>query len=325
MTLFANLGPRLGSLFAQRAVQAIAAGLLSGVVGGSALVVSGVIPIGGTRTETPNLALMACPGSGPVLARVPSGQTLLVTARSLDGRWLEVYVGEPGIDRAWAPADKLRLQSAGDGLPVDDCTATATPQPLGTPAPVVTAVVSTPSPSPSASSGAGPSARPTTAPAATPTARPTPKPSGTPHPTSAPTPSPTPSPTPVPTPVPTPTHDPNPPNFSGLSASLNCTVTAPVTISVTVTDADDTSASLAVTIGVSPPGVPPYLDTMSYAGSNVWHVTITPNQPTNGWTSGQIVYSITARDSSGNSRVISSSSNTSDPSYVWRDASVCLV
>jgi hypothetical protein len=204
MTLFANLGPRLGSLFAQRGVQAIVAGVLSGVVGGSALVATGVIPTGGTR-QAPDLALMACPGSGPVLAHVPTGKTLLVTARSGDGAWLEVYIGEPGIDRAWAPVSALKLQSAADALPVDDCAAASTLQPLGTPTPTVTAVVVTPSPEPSLAPNATPTLAPSATPRPTASLKVTPKPTGTPHPT------------PTATPVPTPTPDTTGPTISNLT------------------------------------------------------------------------------------------------------------
>ena len=34
------------------------------------------------------------------------------------GLWLEVYVGEPGLERGWLPATSLTLDSSGDGLPV---------------------------------------------------------------------------------------------------------------------------------------------------------------------------------------------------------------
>src|SRR5947209_1835971 len=180
MTLLANVLPRLGSLLTQRGVQAIAAGLLSGAVGGSALVATGLVPLGGTRLAPPTVALMACPGAGGTLAQVTTGQSLLVTARSADGRWLEVYIGEPGIDRAWVPADSLRLQSAADGLPVADCAApaTATPGPLGSPAATGTAL-----PAPTIEATVAPSATlgPTLAPGVTPS--PTPRPTATPKPT----------------------------------------------------------------------------------------------------------------------------------------------
>ena len=125
--MLANFGPRLVSMVTQHGV-AIAAGVLSGAVLGGAGVASGLIPVGGSRAG-PAVALMACPGPGRELARIPDGQTLLVIARSADGAWLQVYVGEPGIDRAWVPATKLRLQSAAAGLPVADCGTTALGQP----------------------------------------------------------------------------------------------------------------------------------------------------------------------------------------------------
>jgi hypothetical protein len=324
MTMFANLGPRLGSLFAQRTVQAIAAGLLSGVVGGSALVISGVIPVGGIREAPADLALVACPGSGAVLARVPTGETLLVTGRSADGQWLEVYVGEPGIDRAWAPASDFRLQAAGDSLPVDSCNAEAMPGPLGTPVPTVAAIVSTPSPEPSVSAGPSPSPANTVAPGQTPTHTPSPgaTPTPTPHPT--PTPAPTPTPTPPPTPTPAPT-DGTSPNLSNLSASPYCITSTSSTITVHVTDPDDAVSS--VTITVSPQGVPSFQKSMfksKVIGSFNWLVTITPDMPTSGWTSGDVLYHITAYDSHGNSATIYSQAYP-DASYLEYVSTGCIV
>ena len=121
----ANLIPQFGSMFAKPAVQAVGAGLLTGAIVGSVLVASGLFPRRPQTAET--AALLACPGTGAVLARIPAGQNLLVTGRSADGTWLQVYVGEPGVDRAWAPATSLRLQAAVDALPVSGCdTSTAT-------------------------------------------------------------------------------------------------------------------------------------------------------------------------------------------------------
>lgn len=127
--MLANLGPRLASLVTQHGM-AIAAGILSGAVLGGGGLASGLISVGGSRAG-PTVALMACPGSGPELTRIPDGQTVLATARSADGAWLQVYVGEPGIDRAWVPATTLRLQSAAAGLPVAACGAAGGPSASG--------------------------------------------------------------------------------------------------------------------------------------------------------------------------------------------------
>jgi hypothetical protein len=314
MTLLANLVPRLGTLFAQRGVQVIAAGLLSGVVGGSALVATGLVPLGGTRLAPPTVALVACPGSGPALAQVPAGQTLLVTARSADGGWLQVYVGEPGVDRAWAPASALRLQTGADALPVADCTVPASAQPsVGTPTPTATAIVLTPPPGQSVAPTTAPSARPatTSAPTPTPKASPSPTPHVTPHPT--PTPGPTPSPTPVP--------DTTAPSLTGLNANPNCIQSISSTISVNVTDPDDAISS--VTIGISPPGALPYIDTMvkDKVGSG-WHYTVTPQ---GGWVDGFVDYTVYAQDSHGNNSSASSTHDTSTTNYLYYAPGGCIV
>ena len=90
--MIASIVPRIVLLFAQRAVLAIGTGLLSGVVIGAGGVAAGLIPVGGSHVA-PTVALLSCPGSGPELTRIAAGQTLLVTARSRDGLWLQVYVG----------------------------------------------------------------------------------------------------------------------------------------------------------------------------------------------------------------------------------------
>ncbi|HEX9766226.1 MAG TPA: hypothetical protein VGA36_05650 [Nitriliruptorales bacterium] len=164
----AQLAPRVSTLLAQRGVQAMVAGLVAGAVSGSAMMATGLVRFGEAPAPTAaSVALMACPGSGPVLAEVPTGQSLLVTARSADGSWLQVYLGEPGVDRAWAPAGVLRLASSADGLPVDQCAAPASPTPF--PTATITAVVT---PTPSAEPTATPTGEPTASPTATPSATP---------------------------------------------------------------------------------------------------------------------------------------------------------
>ncbi|MEO8274232.1 MAG: hypothetical protein ABI620_09205, partial [Chloroflexota bacterium] len=128
-------------MVAQPAIQAVVAGVLTGAIAGTAIASAGV-PFG-APSDAPKVALQACPGTGPVLAHVPGGQTMLVTARSADGAWLEVYLGEPGVDRAWAPASALTLQAPVDGLPVGGCEGVPLPSP--TPPPTL-APGATPSP-----------------------------------------------------------------------------------------------------------------------------------------------------------------------------------
>lgn len=180
------------------ALVVLVAGGLSGVLAMSALIASGVVPVQGAQpsTEPPGeLAIVACPGSGPALALVDPGQRMLVTGRSADGAWLRVFVPGPAANDGWAPAFSLNLLADGAALPTGDCeayTQTATP--------VATATESAmPTPSPT------PTPQPATAP-------PTPLPTPTPRPaTAAPTPSPTPTPTSRPTRTPeTPTPSPTP-------------------------------------------------------------------------------------------------------------------
>jgi len=292
----------IASLFGQRGVQAIAAGLLSGAVAGSAVVASGLVPLGGRQVTRPTVALMACPGTGPVLAHVPSGQSLLVTGRSADGGWLQVYVGQPGIDRGWAPTTALRLESVADGLPTADC---AGPR-LPTSAPTGTAVVATPSPQASLAPTPTPTPLPTRGASATPT--PTTTPTPTPRPTVKATPKPTAK--PIPTPTPTPVPDTTEPALSNLMTtgfpsggqyyifgpSAPCTPHS-ATISVTATDAGGIET---VTLSFWPGGASVSSTSMTPAGSNVWQGTITAQDSWQAGSNGLINYWVEAVDRSGN-------------------------
>jgi hypothetical protein len=298
MSFLSSVGP----LLARPGIQVIA-GLLSGAVGGGALVASGAIPFGGSAPAPPEVALMACPGSGPVLARVPDGQALLVTARSADGAWLQINVGQPGLDRGWAPAAALRVESGADALPVADCSG-PTPAPLGSPVARATAVVTSPSPEP-----AGPSATPGPPPTAHPTATPTPRP------TLKPTPKPTPNPTPKPTPEP----DTTAPHLSNLLITApgpdpndgkyyiygqGCPPPQSATIQVTATDPDDAVASITLFYLPVSSGV---LSTqMTETGTSTWTGTITAALS---WDPGQISYWVQAVDSHGNKSPVFDQSN----------------
>jgi hypothetical protein len=98
MSLFSGIG----SMVAQRGVQAIAAGVLSGAVTGGALVATGIVPVG-TVGPTTTITVRACPDAGAELTQAADGDTLLVTGRSADGLWLEVYVGQPASTEAGCP------------------------------------------------------------------------------------------------------------------------------------------------------------------------------------------------------------------------------
>jgi hypothetical protein len=296
--MFASVAPRLAMLVAQHGA-AIAAGVLTGAVVSGAGIATGAIHTGGGQAG-PTTALLACPGAGPQVARISSGERLLVTARSADGRWLRVYVGEPGIDSGWAPTDVLHMQSAVDGLPIADCSVPSTLGPPPTLSPTL---------SPSASPTSGPT--PTVGPTAPPTARP----SGTPKPTR----------TPKPTPVPTSYKDPNPPIISGISVEQNCEEgsfgVSPM-LEIYATDADDADSALTVRLFVDPPGPLPEYE---YTGVYAPYLSLPGNweaqwQQSSSWPSGVVKWRVTVTDPSGNTASRSSSSNSSDPSWIWNES-----
>jgi hypothetical protein len=303
-----------GSLFAQPGIQAIAGGLLSGVVAGTALVATGIVPVGDGGATAATIELLACPGSGPVLADVADGESLLVTARSADGTWLEVYVGDPGVDRGWAPASALKLDSAATGLPIGGCIG-PTPAPLQSPAPTPTAtppVEGTLVPHESEPPTEAPTEAPTPSP--TPTPHVTAKPTPTPHVTAKPTPTPhtaTPTPhTPPPTTPPTPTPNPGP-VLSNLTASPNSYCNGP-TSTITV-DASDSSGIQVVRITYTPPGASPIGPVnMEYMGGTLWRYFITPS----GWNTGFVAYHVTAYDTYGATTTQNNVNDFNDPSYL---------
>jgi hypothetical protein len=155
-----------GGLFSGPGLAALGAGLLAGVVGGGALVATGTVEFGGTpaggAAAGAVLELVPCPDQGPVVGTIPKGQEVLVTGRSADGGWLQLYWPAPGIERAWTKAGPLDLQGDPASLPVEECEAPPTPSP-----------------------------RPTVEPTPSPTASPTPTPSPTPSPTPTAPPKPT--------------------------------------------------------------------------------------------------------------------------------------
>lgn len=179
----------LGALVAGNGLLAVAAGLIVGVVGSGTLLATGVVHVGGGTaapvTSAVGLQLVACPDVGPVIGTIPRGEKVLVTAKSADGGWLQVFYPGPAFDRAWTKAGPLRLKADATGLPIAACEAPPTPTPRPTPeaSPVV-------EPSPEASPSAEPSpsaaASPSPSPSATPSAKPSPSPTPTPTPNVAP-------------------------------------------------------------------------------------------------------------------------------------------
>ena len=341
--MLSSFGSRITSMVTQPSMLAVAAGVLTGAIAGTAMVSAG-IPFA-KPSEPEKVTLQACPGAGPVLAHIAGGRTMLVTARSVDGRWMEVYLGEPGIDRAWAPASALSLQASGDGLPVGGCEGVplptpppptpgptlppgATPSPEPTPA--VTAVV-TPSPGPTLKPGT------TASPTPKPTATPKPTPTRTPTPTAVPTPVPTAVPTPSPTPIVTPPPDLTAPSITNVSingawtsgdgnyyiygpAASGCPYHS-ATISATVTDTGGSGlAGYTVTLRWKDPYGAQYNQQMSYnLGTHLYNKTINAvdGWPENAW----IQYWITASDNAGN---LATTSSPPDGSH-WLFTGQCLV
>src|SRR5436190_2051947 len=112
----------LSGLLAQPGTLALGAGLVAGAVTGTAIVASGAL----SSPAPAELALVSCPGSDTVVARVSSGQSILVTAKSGDRAWLELYIGEPAVDTGWAPVNALKFAESVDALPVNGtCSAVA--------------------------------------------------------------------------------------------------------------------------------------------------------------------------------------------------------
>ena len=68
-----------------------------------------------------DLAIVACPDSGPLLALADPGQSMLVTGRSADGAWLRVHVPGPVGNHGWAPAAALQVDGDVDELPTVAC------------------------------------------------------------------------------------------------------------------------------------------------------------------------------------------------------------
>ena len=278
----------LGALIGGNGLLAIAVGLIVGVGGSGTLLATGAVHFGGgttaPATSAAGLQLVACPDVGPVIGTIPRGEKVLVTGRSADGGWLQVFYPGPAFDRAWTKAGPLHLESDANGLPIAACEAPPTP---------------TPRPTPEASAAVAPS------PAAAPSAEPSP--SAAPSPSPSPNPTPTPKPTPKPTPTPSPTPKPNvAPQVSGPKASTAtiyfdqgsycATARKSVTISVGVTDADGLAS---VTLLWRAPGATSYSQRlMTLSGSTY---TATLDTRTDGITqAGTIRYYVVARDANPN-------------------------
>ncbi len=315
----------LTSILGQSTVQAVGAGVLTGALGGAALIGTGVIPIAPETVTPPTIELRACPGEGPVLGQVADGERLLVTAKSADGQWLEVYVGQPGIDRAWAEAAALSLEAPGDALPVGDCAA-PTPAPLPSPAPTGASATEAPTaaptlgPSPSLATTETPGVTATATATASPTA--TPKPTKTPSPTPKPTKTPTPPP-PTPTPTPMPPPDNTKPQLSGLGASPTCVDPGHIQARISVT-ATDNVAVTGVQISFTPPGQGAFVRNMNHGSGNTWIYDVFQGE-SGAWGEGHVSYTVIAVDFAGNTSNPASNNVFSSDNYLYSSTSSCFI
>jgi hypothetical protein len=175
----------LASLFTGNSLLAIAAGLIVGVAGTGTLLATGAVHVGGGATapasSTAGLQLVACPDAGPVIGTLPQGEKVLVTGRTSDGTWLQIYYPGPAFDRAWTKAGPLQLEADASGLPVAACEAPLSPSPAPSPGPSTAVVEPSPQASPSPQPSPSPSPSPSAGPSPSPSPRPSPSPSPTPE------------------------------------------------------------------------------------------------------------------------------------------------
>jgi hypothetical protein len=324
--MFSGIFSSFQSLLAQPALLAMGAGLLAGAVTGTTLVVTGILP----DRPDPQLTILSCYDNGKVVGQVKAGQAMLVTARSADGTWLEVYVGLPGAERGWAPRSALRFEGSADALPIVACIGFI---PLATAGPPAT---SAPSLAASALPSGAPSVAPTIVATVAPTLAPSTRPSATPKPTRTPKPTATPLPPPPtspPTPTPAPTADVFAPSVSApyitspgayingsyyINADYHC---AQPTATIRV-NATDPSGLTWVRLYYRPPGGSLTFTTMSSVGGGAYQAVIAPN---GSWLDGEIGLWGAAQDIHGNTSALipfgNPNSNT-DVSLYW--SSVCL-
>ncbi len=185
----------LAAAVAGNGLLAIATGLIVGVLGSGTLLATGAVHVGGGNAAPAaapvGLQVIACPDAGPVIGSIPRGEKVLVTGRSADGAWLQVFYPGPAFDRAWTKAGPLQLEADPNTLPVASCEAPATPTPRPTPG-ASTAVVASPEASPSVEPSPSPAVSQAPSPSPSPRPSPSPSPGASPIPSPSPTPKPTP-------------------------------------------------------------------------------------------------------------------------------------
>jgi hypothetical protein len=158
-------GGGLGSILGAHGLTAVGLGGLSGIVAMGGLIAAGIVQVHPRSPVAPDpnlLALVTCPGSGAVITNAKPGDRMLLTGRSPDGSWVQVYIPGP-VSHGWAPKSLLTIDGDPATLPEVDCGQVA----LISPSPEITA---TPSVEPSES--ASPSATPTPTQSPKPTPRP---------------------------------------------------------------------------------------------------------------------------------------------------------
>ena len=284
-------------------------------VGGLVIGTIGSLTLGG-RANQPAIAsdplpLFACPNGETMIGEVQPGEQVLVTARNVDGSWLQVHFPDGLQARAWGERAAFTLDADPASLPVADCTS-ASGEPGGPGASLTITANYSPSPPPTRLP-IPPTIAPTEAPLITaaptptpatpaptrtlrPTATPKGTPKGTPVPTKGSTPPPTAGPTPTPTPTPTPVPDTTPPSMSGLDWGPNTITSSPATgcavpdDTVTIyVSAADPSGVQSVTLWYDPPGpigwTAKNMPLLSGSSTNgTYRTTVTSN---NNWAFGQ--------------------------------------
>lgn len=323
----------LASVVAQPGVQVVAAGLLSGALGGTALVVSGALPIAGTQTPPETLSVLACPGTGPTVGEIADGQRVLAVARSADGAWVQLYIGFPGVERGWAPADALNLDTAADALPVSACEA-----PTDGPAPTAGATVDIPtaSPEPTPTTSDAPSLEPSAAPSPSASLGPSPSPgasaSSTIRPSASPSKKPSTPPSLPPTAPPatstpttppiTPTPDNVKPTLTGLNANPTCVDAGGSPTATISVQATDNVGVLSVSIGIAAPGGASFVASMTHGTGNTWFYVLYNNA---NWAEGHVNYTVTAQDLSGNVSNPAYNDPFSPSNWVYHSTSSCSI
>lgn len=259
------------------------------------------------------LGVFACPDDVDPIATIPGGQRMLVTGRTADARWFQIYLGAIGQANGWVVADRVSLQAAGDAIPVVSCQVlialNLTPGPTLT---VAGTFDPTPEPPPLAPSDAPsgvpavvtpvPTARPTAKtarPTAKPTARPTAK--ATARPTAKPTARPTarPKPTTKPTAKPTPVPDTTPPRFSWAEYDVATVACTSITFSTTVRDNAGGSGVKNVTLYSRVVGAPDLYKTWAMKKGTLGRWSLSLNGPTT-FNPATYIWSMTAWDVAGN-------------------------